>query len=386
MPLFQPFRALRFANSIPLELVTTPPYDVISPDEQRALQALHPNNFVRIVLGSELGDDRPGHDKYTRSAAHLENWIQEKVLIEEKEPSFWLYTMDHGSQTTAGLIGALQLEPLGAGEVYPHEETTAGPKADRLELMRSTSANLEPLWFFASRPIEGFKELAEQVIAGVPDMDVTDPGSIRHRAFKVIGDELERIVDAVNMTPIVVADGHHRYETAIRYQDEQRSLRGPGPWDATLALIMDPSVYPPALRPIHRIASITDFDELVKSVDLQVLSIRPEELPAEIAMKGSGSIGVAGHRGVYEIKVPGGLDTAYLADLLSKLGADVTYEHEWSRVLAEAGPNTVGFLLAPPPLDLVAESALTGKRMPPKTTLFWPKPRSGVLMRGPWKP
>lgn len=384
MPLFQPFRALRYADTLPLDLVTTPPYDIISPEEQKALEALHPNNFVRIVLGSQLPRDRPGQDRYSRAAAYLEEWIEQKVLVADDEPSFWLYTMDHDSQTTAGLIGALQLETLGAGGVYPHEQTTPGPKADRLELMRATSANLEPLWFFASRPIKGFKEFTEQVMAGPPEMDVAGSGNVRHRAFRVTGDEAANVVERINKTPVVVADGHHRYETAITYRDERRSANGSGPWDATLALIMDPSVHPPSLRPIHRIATKINFDDLSEAVDLLPFSIQPETLPAEIAKEGPGSIGVAAHQGVYKVNVSGELDTAYLAHLLESLGADVTYEHESSRVLAAVGSGSIGFLLAPPALDLVAKSALAGERMPPKTTLFWPKPRSGMVMRGPW--
>lgn len=380
MPLFQPLRSLRFAESIPLDLVTTPPYDVISPDEQRALEALHPNNFVRIVLSSQLPSDKPGQDRYSRAAGCLRDWIQQGVLVEDDETNFWLYVMDHDSQTTVGLIGTLQLENLGAGDVYPHEQTTSGPKADRLELMRATSANLEPLWFFASRPIQGFKELTEKVMAGTPDMDVVDSGKVRHRAFRVTSDEAAHVVDAINRTPVVVADGHHRYETAITYRDERRSVDGPGPWDATLALIMDPSVHPPSLRPIHRIAAKLSFDDLAKAVDLLPLPIQPEDLAAEIAKQGPGTIGAVGAAGVFKIRVPGELDTAYLAELLARFGAEVTYEHDPFRVISSSH-DSIGFIMAPPPLDLVARTALAGARMPPKTTLFWPKPRSGILIR-----
>ncbi len=384
MPLFKPFRALRFAESIPLDLVTTPPYDVISADEQKAMEDSHPNNFVRIILGSVQASDKPGRDRYSRAAGYLKEWIQQETLVDEKDPSFWLYTMDHDSKTSAGLIGALQLETMGAGDVYPHEQTTPGPKADRLQLMRATSANLEPLWFLASRPIERFKEFTEQVMAGLPEMDVADSGNVRHRAFRVSGDEAASVVERINETPVIVADGHHRYETAITYRDERRSVDGPGPWDATLALIMDPSVHPPSLRPIHRIASKINFDALSKSVDLVPLSIQPEELVAKIAQEGPGSIGVAALQGVYEVKVSDKLDTAYLEHLLESLGAVVTYEHDASRVLTAVGSDSVGFLVAPPALDLVTKNALSGMRMPPKTTLFWPKPRSGMIMRGPW--
>jgi len=380
VPLFRPFRTLRFAESIPLDLVTTPPYDVISPEEREALEESHPNNFVRIVLGSEQPTDGPGEDKYSRAASYLREWIQQGILIEDDEPSLWLYTMDSDSQTTAGLIGALQLETLGADDVYPHEKTTPGPKADRLELMRATSANLEPLWFFASRPIDGFKEFTERTMAGSPEMEI-NAGNVRHRAFRVAAEEAAGVVKQINETPIIVADGHHRYETAITYRDERRSVDGPGPWDATLALIMDLSVHLPSLRPIHRIASKLDFSDLSQAVELITSTVVPEELPAEIARDGPGTIGVVTKQGPFKIEVSGELDTSYLADLFERLGAEITYEHDPLRVLAAISSDSHGFILSPPPLALVAQTAVSGGRMPPKTTLFWPKPRSGLVMR-----
>jgi uncharacterized protein (DUF1015 family) len=381
VPLFQPFRALRYADTVALDLVTTPPYDIISPDEQRALEALHPNNFIRAILGAQLPGDKPGNDRYSRAAGYLKEWIQQKVLVEEAEPGFWLYTMQHDSVTTAGLIGVLQLEELGAGGVYPHEQTIPGPKADRLELMRATSANLEPLWFFASQPVESFEEFAGQVMAGTAEMEVTDTENVLHRAFKVAPGRAAEVVERINANPVVVADGHHRYETALTYRDERRAAEGPGPWDFTLALIMDPSAHAPELLPIHRIARGVTIQVLRKVAELSPFQGNAEALAAMVKSEGPGKIGVLSTEGSFTLPANNELDTSFLARLLAELGAEVRYEHNLKQVEAAITEESIAFLLAPVPIELVAKKALAGERMPPKTTLFWPKPRSGLLIR-----
>ncbi|MGH2719968.1 MAG: DUF1015 family protein, partial [Actinomycetota bacterium] len=388
----RPFRAIRFAPGTDLSEVTAPAYDVVGPREQSELASRHPHNIIGVTLDRDTPGDDASSNKYTRAAARLRDWLAAGVLAEDEKERLWLYRLDypsHGStSTTVGVVAAVELSPFG-DRIAPHERTMAGPKADRLELMRTTAANLEPLWFVAARPLGGVGALAERLEPRPPAADVTDRQGTRHRLWAIPGDDAGALVASAAGVPFVIADGHHRYETALAYRDERRAAEGPGPWDFTLGLIVDPVEHPPVLDPIHRLVDPPDAAPLLASLraggELDPFAGGAHELLAEVARRGPGTIGVVsgvpGEEGAWTMTSSAEPDTVTLSEILSPSGTPVRYEHDRELFLDAVAAGALGFALAPTPLAVVLEHALAGRRMPPKTTLFWPKPRSGLLLR-----
>lgn len=384
MPKITGFRAIHYPSGTDLSLVTAPPYDVISPVERDRLELSHPHNIVKITLGSDRAGDAASSNRYSRAAHLLRKWLASGQLVKDREEHVYLYRSDFSSQdgpgATAGVVAALELDELGDAQVYGHEMTTPGPKADRLALMRASRANLEPLWFFASETIGGFAHLVQKM-AGEPAVaDLVDTQGTRHRVWVLPDRQAEETMASLLSMPVVVADGHHRYETCLTYRDERREQDGPGPWDYTLALISDPQVFQPECLPIHR---------LVKDLSLSVVpGARPfkgslEDLHRHVRKAGPGTIGMASMRGRWTIASSGEVDTVWLSEnVLEPSGQLVTYEHDPDLVArAVAQEGATAFIMPATAVPLVARKALAGVRMPPKTTLFWPKPRSGLLMR-----
>jgi uncharacterized protein (DUF1015 family) len=390
VPTIRPFRAIRYAAGTDLSGVTAPAYDVVAPAEREELAARDPHNIIHVTLEA----DRPGDDaqtnKYTRAANRLRSWLAEGILVRDTQERLHLYRLDHPPghedqpRTTVGVVAALELSPLGA-EVAPHEQTMPGPKADRLELMRTTHANLEPLWFVAARPLGGVGALADRLAQTPPQADVTDPEGTRHRVWDIPPEDAEGLIAAAGEAPFVIADGHHRYETALAYRDERRASDGPGPWDFTLGLVVDPVEYPPVLHPIHRLvepSSAAGLLDEVRRLGLEPFSGDTATLVDAVAAGGPGTVGVASREGCWTLASRDAPDTAFLAgQVLGPAGVPVRYEHDTAAFVGAVAGGWLGFVLAPTPLDLVLEHALAGKRMPPKTTLFWPKPRTGLLLR-----
>jgi uncharacterized protein (DUF1015 family) len=384
VPEISGFRATRYAPGAELASVTAPPYDVIAPDERDRLAQLHPNNIVQLTLNKELDGDTPENNRYTRAAQTFRDWRSSGVLVTDDSERMFLYRLDFEAdgqaQSIAGIVAALILEELGSGGVYGHERTIPGPKADRLSLMRATGANLEPLWFFASKTIPDFRQIVEELSAQEPVADMKDPQGIRHRVWSLSKEREARLSNEVEKIPLVVADGHHRYETSLTYRDERREADGPGPWDATLAMITDPVEYAPTVHPIHRLVKDLPLSEIP---NLQPFEGSFEDLCAHVEASGPGTIGVANKNGLGTIRASGDIDTVWLAEkIIEPPNRPVRYEHDMRIVterLAQKGETV--FVMAATPVELVAKKALEGVRLPPKTTLFSPKPRSGLLLR-----
>lgn len=393
MPDILPFRAIHYPWNSDFSRLTAPPYDVISPGERDSLIAAHDNNVIRVTLGG----DHSGEDekKYQKAGSRLRDWLASGILIQDPEPLFFLYGMTYSEdgerKTTLGLLASLGLEEFGAGQIFPHERTIPGPIQDRLHLLRSTEANLEPLWFFASSRVAGFRQIMERTKSEPPLAQVTDSADVAHELWPVDPTAALQLRQSIAATPLVIADGHHRYETALAFREERRSADGPGPWDETLALIVDPVDYPPLLKPIHRLTqglSVGQITELAYeasgngSVPLERMDNDLNKVVRRVEEEGPGTIGIVTVRGAWIITTNAELDTSYLNDnILEPTGASVRYEHDPKEVEAMLADGVVAFILAPAPIDLVASKALAGERMPPKTTLFWPKPRSGFVMR-----
>lgn len=381
MATLEPFRALLYAPSIDPALVSTPPYDVISPAERQRLEGLHPYNIISVILGSEQPGDEPGRDKYTRSASLLREWISSGVLVPDERPRLYAYRTDYTiggvAGASGGVIGALDLEPVAPGGIHPHEHTMPKPRYDRLDLMRTTEANLEPIWLVGGPGVVG--PAVAQASERLALIDFVDPAGVRHRLWPLSGEEAAAVSEGLD-SPLVIADGHHRYAAAVIYRDEMRGRHGNGPWDRTMALISDPAEAPPALLAIHRITdlSVSSFSE---GASLAPYAGDLPSLVRHLVTTGPGTVGLADSSGRWTMPSGGPLDTAWLASVLEAAGASVTYEHDLEEVAAAVQSGKVAFLLAPIPIQEVVDAALAGRVMPPKSTLFWPKPRTGLVLR-----
>lgn len=380
MPSVEAFKAVRYRQDIDLAAVTAPPYDVISEDERLELEHKHPLNVIRLTLGPPSIEK--GLARYERAGRTFRNWFSEGVLIEDEEPSAYLYRFETSKgRVSAGFVLTVRLEELGAGGILPHEKTMPAPKLDRLELMRATEANLEPLWFVASKDSGITEKVAARVERSSPIADLMDNDQVKHTLWRLEKDSVEHITESLEKTPLVIADGHHRYETAITYRDEMIQKEKSGPWDYTLAFIQEPGTLGPSLNPIHRLVRGIDINALESRVELSRFDGHMRELAVEVADRGPGTIGLytADRTSLFQIEAE--LDTAWLESLLQELEAEVSFAHDLEGIEKVIDADTVAFIVAPIPVGLVAERASRGERMPPKTTLFWPKPLSGLLMR-----
>ena len=255
MPRFEPFTGIRYdPDAVDLDRVVAPPYDVISPEERHALGERDPHNVVHV----DLPVDEPGRDRYTAAGCRLDEWLAEHVLVEDEEPAFYVYRMGyhdaHGRpRQTSGVIGALELSVPGEGDVLPHERTMSKPKDDRLNLLRSCRANLSPIWVLSLA--EGLSGLCE--LPGPPDARCTDDEGVHHRLWRITQPGIvSALTDAVASAPVVIADGHHRYETALAYRDERRAEgAGPGDHDLLMAYAVELADEQLTIDPIHRLLS-----------------------------------------------------------------------------------------------------------------------------------
>jgi uncharacterized protein (DUF1015 family) len=401
-----PFRALRFAASDPAALLS-PPYDVIDEDERRELEASDPHNVVRLILPRDL-DGQPGSG-YGAAASLLASWRSSGVLVPDPTPALYVYEMDDGRARTRGLVGAVGLTPPEAGVVLPHENTMAGPVADRLALTEATQANLEPIYLVyagggaASQAVAAADRdapLASAVVYGVTHRiwALADPATLQ----AIAADLLSRRA--------VIADGHHRYATYLRHQADRRAAgAGAGPWDRGLALLVDASTYGPQVHAIHRYVPGLSLDDAVSRA---AAGFTVQDVPSSSALaaltaadKATAFVVTDGDRWVLlsdpspdlvASTLPAERSAAWrsldvtiahrvLIDRLWQLQDTedvVGFEHDVPAAVAAAQrTGGVALLLNPTPVEAVAAVAEAGERMPRKSTLFTPKPRTGLLIR-----
>ena len=404
-----PFRALRYADAggERLARLLSPPYDVISEDERRALESADPHNIVRLILPRDPSGDPGG--AYRAAAATLARWRAEGTLRPDRSPALYVYEMAEGSARTRGLVGAVGLTPPEAGVVLPHENTMAGPVADRLALTEATEANLEPIYLVYSGG-----GAASQVVASfddVPPLVSTVVDGVTHTLWALTDPEaLDAVAADLAPRAAVIADGHHRYATYLRHQAGRHARgAGAGAWDRGLALLVDASAYGPQVHAIHRVVDGLPLEEAVTRAagGFTVRDVDGSTALAALAesAKGPAFLLTDGDRWVLVTdpspalvasSVPAerseafrGLDVTIahlvLIDRLWELRDHedvVGFEHSVEDAVARARrTGGTALLLNPTPVESVAAVAEAGERMPRKSTLFTPKPRTGLLLR-----
>lgn len=408
----QPIHALHYdLSAVPsLGHVVAPPYDVIDDAGRAELLALSPHNVVEIDL-PQAGD---GSDPYAHAAETVGSWRNDGVLVADDEPSLWAlaqdYTAPDGStQQRHGILARVRVEDYGAGRIRAHERTQPGPKQDRLDLTRATRHNLSPIF---SLTTEDAWPLIEPATHGDPWGEVTDPDGTVHRVWRVTDPEIhaavtERLADA----ELLIADGHHRYETARAYRDE---IGGEGPHNYTLMALTglaDPGL---TVFPTHRLLSgLADDPETQARLRDGLRELFETEEVDELDPAGEEGTGVLGyidahHRTPYRLRLKDTaelerllpdkpdayrrldaviLETLVLKGILGMTEDDIAakrglgYAKAGEDVLAQLGPGSydAAFVLRPIPVEDVREVAGDGEIMPPKSTYFFPKLLSGIV-------
>jgi uncharacterized protein (DUF1015 family) len=444
----RPLPGLRYTATEDLAARVTPPYDVISPEAQARYYERHPENIIRLELGREAPGDNELDDRYTRAAVTFAEWRLRGVLAQDA-PALYLYeqrfTAGGATHTRSSLLARVRLEPWDAGVVLPHERTLSKPKDDRLKLLRASAANLSPIMaLYDDAKNELGKRLA-RARKGPPKIAFSDEAGEQHSLWPATDALLAARVSAFfSSRQIYIADGHHRYETALAYRDEVRALRREiFPDDAVnfvlmaLTAVEDPGL---VVLPTHRIVravsperlaaldTVLDawFDQvpvpggdgvegwvtplaeashadggatalvLVRPEGATVLRLRPGGRAAMRSAAAVSGVEDAGD-GEAHTEAWGALDVAVLHELVLRRalgigtaavgsGEYITYARDPAAAVTAVrqGEAALAFLLNPTPPAAIRNVALAGDRMPQKSTYFYPKLITGLVINPLW--
>ena len=452
MPDIRPFRALRFDPEAVGDLspIISPPYDVISPARQVELARRHPQNVVRLDLPLDEPGDEP-ESRYRRAARDLVAWRSQGLLRKDRESALYAYEQDYalpdgGRRTQRGFFARLRLEPYGPdGGILPHERTLSAPREDRYRLLRAVGVNISPVvLLYRDRPGGDAGRALADVASTPPLVEVTDDEGTRHRLWSlpasplVAGSIPARLIDAASAAPLTIADGHHRYETALRYHDERHRDRQhceEAPFDFTLALLLATSE-PITVMATHRVllggpGGPELLEALGRLFDVEVLPSaealcsafpagrrgpgpgEPRVLPGDAGSEAGGDRGAMPRLGLWTggraavlrarrdafeplldpaaSETSRWLDVTVLATALERVagldraatasGGRLAYTKDAAEAVAMAGGGSAdaAFLLDPTPVEAVLRVAAAGEVMPQKSTYFYPKPVTGLV-------
>jgi uncharacterized protein (DUF1015 family) len=407
-----PFRALRpRADGSELALLLCPPYDVIDDAERTRLLAADPDNAVAVVLPRGAHEAAgAGDDQYVSAARRLDGWVASGHLAVDDEAALYVYEMRSADgSATRGLLGAVELRDPADGVILPHENTMAGPVSDRLALMSATQANLEPIYLVydgggaASSAVSGIADGAE--IAETSTMD-----GVTHRLWAISdGATLAAVAADLATRRALIADGHHRYATYRELQRLKNRQVGPGPWDRGLTLLVDSSTYGPQVHAIHRVLVGVALDTAVRQAGAATKIVEFADAAAALAeldraatfavvlTDGQRSFVVTDPERHLAARAQRSGEPAVLATLdvtvlhrvlvedvwgLADTVETVGYAHSVQEAVSAArATGGTAVLLRPTAVSDVAAVAAAGARMPRKSTLFTPKPASGLVMR-----
>jgi uncharacterized protein (DUF1015 family) len=421
MAQFLPFRGLRYSSEINLSNVICPPYDVIKGAARDELLARDPQNIVAVELATRYGESATD-EQYQKCAQILQEWTAQGTLKRD-DSTYYIYEQEFAVPGSGevlkrrGVIGALTLEEFGKG-VQPHEHTMSGPKADRLNLLRTLRTNTSPIFGLFADDDGWIGGLIDSVVVTAPHAEATDAEGVIHRIWALMDDETVNGIEAgFENESILIADGHHRYETALNYYKETGADNG----GESSVMMMCVSMNDPGLvvLPTHRVVkSISDSDvaalpgKLEQFFDIGPFSGDPKALVAALdSREDSNVLGMhlRGQSSILTLKsdeaVKSALDTskseaynaldvAVLGGLIldKALGIDAakvtagghiayTIDAEEAVRQVETGEGRVAFLLRSTPVEAVKKVADAGDKMPQKSTYFYPKLATGLVLR-----
>jgi uncharacterized protein (DUF1015 family) len=392
VPRFEPFQALRYGSTINLNDVCSPPYDVLSDADRLALANKHENNIVHIDMPLA-----PSGNAYEHAASVLTQWIGNGVMVRDDVPSFTLYRMQFTDSTgkprnVVGVIGALEVVDEGAGGVLPHERTTPKAKTDRLELTRATDTNLSPVWGLSLA--HGLSKLLSE--PGELVGSVTDDLGVIHSVERVADSaRITAISSAISSHPVVIADGHHRYAISRTYRDETRKRLNSNSSGAELTMtyvneLIDEQL---SVAAIHRLYEGISYKELAAALSpfFTITDADPVGPTTLSQMNERSSLCLVAKTGRTHWLTPiaekfagvRNLDSAYLEHALSNVQHEVRYQHGVTEVQHELQTSdaTAAMLIRPVSVAEIQRTANEGLLMPPKSTFFTPKLRTGFVLR-----
>lgn len=408
MAIVKPFRGVLYnTERVQIDDVLAPPYDIITPEYREALYMQSPYNVVRIDFGKEEPGDNESQNKYTRAREYLDAWVREGVFVRNENLSFYAYGIDYRvdgvPKRLRGFLGLVKLEELGKGSVYPHECTYSKPKADRLSLMKTCQANTSPIFALYKSPRDRVAEVLGRVMTTPPTIYSKDIEGDVHRVWRI--DRLEDI-DAIRREMadkvIYIADGHHRYETAFEFYRQESLRENPSddrPFDHVLMFLTNMLDEGVTILPTHRLVKhlSNDFEHVLSqyftvenvtdSFDIKnALSSRRRAFG--FFRRGSESWQILSYRDVDVPDVHPELretDVIVLHELVLKNIAHTTeigYEMDARRALerVKSGEFEAAFFLNPTRVEDVERAALSRIRMPPKSTYFYPKLLTGLVI------
>lgn len=409
-----PFRPYRYSPAAgPLESLLTQPYDKITPEMQARYLELNPYNVVRIELGPRFAADHAADNVYTRAAAHLRDWIERGLLVREPEPALFACSQEFddpeggGRFVRTGFTGLGALEDYGSGVIFGHEQTLSGPKQDRLELLEHTRAVCGPLFMLYPDPEGRVEAELAEALAQPPLAEVRDEYGVVHRLWRIAApDRIAAIQELMSDKKLLIADGHHRYETALAFWKRRPELPGA---DKTLMTFVN--LHSPGLKILATHRLLRGLAEMDPAALLSRLRERFEvrELESEAGLRaqwsepapGKARIGlkVAGLKPLYLLEAERGgrltLEILHRDVIAGVLGIGEAAVREQRHLLyvrgLEAALGAVGrgeaqlaFLLEPVAIEDVARVAFSGGLMPQKSTDFYPKLLSGMTVYRLW--
>ena len=411
MPRIIPFNGLLFnVGKVAANDVLAPPYDIISPEYKDMLYSRSPYNIVRIDFGKDLPGDNEGGNRYTRGAELLDKWINEQILVRDGEPAFYAYELDYRieglNKTLRGVFALVEVVELGSG-VWPHEETRAKPKADRLEIMRHCKANLSPIYSIYNSSEKATAGLLSSV-SGKPYLYATDADGTLHRLFRITDPEKTALISKeLSDMDIFIADGHHRYEVALEFKKEMDLKTGrtddrPRPWDYVLMFLADMADSGITILPTHRmVKGISPADELFAKLapDFSVAELPGNaDINREVIAAGKHTFGLylSKQHKWFLLKYRGGkmkdvhpalqtLDVVILRELILNREpgiSDLAYEMSSAEAVkkADAGSYDAVFVLNATGTGDIERVSSAGIRMPAKSTYFYPKLMTGMVI------
>jgi uncharacterized protein (DUF1015 family) len=406
-----------------LDQLICPPYDVINAAQREALYARSPYNMVRLEYGKVFPDDGPGHNRDSRAVDDYRNWLKRGVLKPEGRPAIYIndhYFDYHGRHRRRGIMARVRLEPDGRRTILPHEHTVAGVKSDRLQLLRACRANFSPIFILYDDFSGEIGALLDCLTAVKPTVECRLPEGEEHRLWAVNDKKLEETANKVIGSQIAyIADGHHRYETCQAYREEQQALAGSSTGEESYCFMMmtlvpfsDPGLF---VLPIHRMIKGLSSDSiglvrdrLARYFHLSEMSARGSGRSDTYLEKAKAQIAVAGllhdrllickfkdDTGLESLMPPNRSDgyrslpvsllhhiiLEHVGDVISG-AASITYTHDEDEALqsVDNGSCQLSFVLPPTPVGMIKAIADAGDRMPGKSTFFYPKLPTGLVI------
>jgi uncharacterized protein (DUF1015 family) len=450
-----PFKGVLYnPQKVDASSVISPPYDIVTPELKEILYSRSPYNIIRIDSGKDNAGDNEKENRYTRASKSLNEWLKQEILIRDKEPSFYCYEASYNpplppfskggngginsyEKKLRGFLGAVKIEELGTGKIHPHEMTYSKPKTDRLNTIRYCMANISPIFSLYSSPERLSSSILEEVTKEKAFIEAKDGDGFTHRLWQICDKtSIETIKKELSNKDIFIADGHHRYETALEFKDEMNKKgllkTGTEPFNYVMMFLSNIEDEGLTILPTHRLAKLVPYPDTGIEKNIKLHSNLPSKIEELLKpyfdisainfdssaeklvkqdiftsiQKGKYSrnrvvptlgMFIKGEKTFYLLNYKGSgteinshkslkhLDVTILHELIfEKLLRVDKFEYEMNPELAvekvNNGPFKAAFFLNPTKVQDVKEVALANQRMPPKSTYFYPKLLTGMVI------